>query len=197
MTRTVSMFIHDQQIAAKDAEIASLRSQLSEARAAHAEAERKLAMLPSVFRDVKHLGDRAEAAERERDSAKQVAAREMERASELTPFAILDATTIEPLKRELASTQRQLEEARRAHDDANGRWAVELADQHKHWRQAIAKAVEAEREACAKVALDHGWHNDDCPAANGHPWYPCNCEVRRIHDAIRARNAEQPSKEGK
>jgi hypothetical protein len=50
-----------------------------------------------------------------------------------------------------------------------------------------SRAVAAEREACAQTVVDSGWHNDECPSSHGHPGYACECELRKIAAAIRAR----------
>lgn len=56
-------------------------------------------------------------------------------------------------------------------------------------REALEAAVLAEREACAQYIEREGWHNDECPVAQGHAWYACDCEMRHMAAGIRARGA--------
>ena len=269
MTRTTSMFIHDQQIAAKDAEIRTLRAdlarareaaeqrtserdgllgelvelkgQLSESRAAHAEAEACLAEIGDAFGGAGFAATTGphdqvyaiiEALSEARSAAKEPGLKE--RVASLPepahgafaaplakwwcPRHAMTAPdpkcqTCEEVRRmpSLASTQRQLEEARRAVADLKEqRECIADAVTYRHEREVetirgihaadIQRAVEAEREACAQIAAGYAVARPLArptrdPLIIGR-WEGEGAASENIARLIRARNAEQPAKEG-
>lgn len=55
--------------------------------------------------------------------------------------------------------------------------------------QARAAVLE---EAASAFEQRIAWHNDECPAAgDAHPWYACDCEVRKQAAGIRSLKGDE------